>query len=220
MVSIIFEVAAIICWLRLQTLRDRAVIKRCQKAFRTKENDIDKLKEMWLGYTFNAPRTAYLKIAEEIDKIITLQEKYRPSLDINKKNLAELIFSSDSKNRTLAMLIALCAGTIALSIAGGARIDDIFIFFEGKDFLELLLTTITISAFIIFLFAILRYLLLVLLLPLEAFFYSPKNTNPKRAGILIKQLIKSHQFQKAHIKINNTKITILNSSSERLTNVP
>lgn len=207
LVILAFEVITMLCWFRLQFLRDQAVIKRCQAALSTKEENIEKLKEIWLESTLAAPKTSYLKIAEEIDKIITLQEKHRSSLAISKKHLAGLIFSNDSKNRTLAMLMGICAGTIAFSIAGGARIDDIFIFFEGVTPLELLATTVTISALIIFSFTLLRYLLLVFLLFIEVFFENTDNTdntNPRRASIFIKQLLKFHQFEKAHIRIPKT----------------
>jgi hypothetical protein len=207
---ILFEVITLLCWFKLQIIRDRVVINRIQKLLETEENDILKLKSMWFEDTLGQSNTTYLKLADDIDKLISLREKHQSnlSLSMDKKQIAELLFSSESKNRVLAMFMGICASIMGLSIAGGATINNVFEFYEKESLSALFWVAAKFSVLVILSFLVFRYILLVLLLMVELMFDKAdgmNSTSSRRASIFIDQLIALHQLEKHCASHPNTR---------------
>ena len=68
--------------------------------------------------------------------MLTLKEKYKSVFASDANSFGRLIFTSDSKNRLLAMFMGIVAALIALTISTGVNIYSIFIFFENSRSIE------------------------------------------------------------------------------------
>lgn len=203
-VGLFFEAVALGCWFRLQVLRDRVIIERCQKQFKTKSKKMPELKALWLEHTLATSKTEYLDLAEKIDKMVSLRFRHKPSLELTKKQFWELIFSSESKGRILAMFMGACAGLVGLSIAGGATIEDVFVAFRGATFWGVTVQVAVISVFLFLVLGAFRYVALMALLVVEI--ASDKidgmnSTSSRRASIFINQLVALHEIEKGRIKV-------------------
>lgn len=203
-VALLFEAVAVSCWFRLQVLRDREIIERCQNRFESKSTTILELKALWLKHTLAATRTEYLELAERIDKMVSLRSRHKPSFELTKKQFWELIFSSESKGRILAMFMGACAGLVGLSIAGGATIDDVFDAFRGATFWGVTGQIAVISVFLFLILGAFRYVALMALLVVEI--ASDKSggmnsTSSRRVSIFINQLIALHEIEKGRVKV-------------------
>lgn len=199
-IVIFFEIITLICWVKLQIIRDRVVINRIQRLLKTEVNDMVELKSMWFEATLGQSKTSYLKLAEDIDKLVSLREKHKSNLSINKKQIAELLFSSESKNRVLGMFMGICASIVGLSIAGGATINNVFEFYEKESLYNLFGLVAKFSISVMLSFLVFRYILLVFLLMVELIFDKAdgmNSTSSRRASIFINQLIALHQLEKA-----------------------
>lgn len=203
-VALFFEFVALGCWFRLQILRDRSIVERCQKQFKTKRKKIPELKELWLEHTLAAKKTEYLDLAERIDKMVSLRCRHRPSFELTKKQFWELIYSPESKGRILAMFMGTCAGLVGLSIAGGANIDYVFAAFRGATFWEVTVHIVVTSIFLFLMLCAFRYAALMTLLAVEIVSDTKdgmSSTSSRRASIFINQLVALHEIEKGRFKV-------------------
>jgi len=202
-----FEVIAIICWLRLQHLKEQKIIKKMQSKFNQSTCNLTKLKSIWFERTIGVKNTEYIDLAKNLDTFLHLKESHKSSLSITGREIGALFFSPDSKNRILAMFMGLCAVTMALCIAAGTNINTIFDLLKNESLFQLFFYTGFISALIISSFLVIRYLILLVYVGLELLIGKADGLNSKskrRVSIFINQLLMLHVIEKARIKSHQT----------------
>lgn len=103
--------------------------------------DIDTCKRKFLQVNIGRAENEYLLLAQDITKVLDLQDLLRPALSRAMSELHLYIYNPDSKQRIYALLIMLFSSIMVLSSKGGAGIDDVFAFYEGfTPFLTLLVS--------------------------------------------------------------------------------
>jgi len=198
-----FELIAILCWARLQWLRDKSVVERCQKNFGTNSESMIHLKSLWFKHTLNDNKNSYLDLALQIDKMIDLSEKHKSSFRLGKKQMIGLVFSLESKSRILAMFMGLCAAVVALSIANGARLDDLIYLFHDESLWQMSGIVFFVSIIFMFTFLVFRYILIFIAVAFENLFNLAdglNSTSKRRVSNFINQLISLHELEKARIR--------------------
>ncbi len=201
---VFFEITALLSWFRLQVLRNKEVVRRCQYLFDTNEDSISALKAKWLEVTLQIPRESYLELAEDIDRMMSLKERHKPSFSFDLKGVAELIFAAESKGRVLIMFMGVSAGFIALSIAGGATIDSIFEFYGLFTLSQTLIFIGTVSFVVMLTFQAMKYAALFCLHGIEVFVEKNdglKTASNRRAGVFINQLLLFYHLKKGRVRV-------------------
>ncbi len=99
----------------------------CQNRFL----DIDMCKRQFLRVNIGKAENEYLSLAQDINKVLELQEMLRPPLSRTLSQLHLYIYNPDSKPRINALLIMLFSSIIVLSSKEGAGIANVFAFYEG-----------------------------------------------------------------------------------------
>lgn len=204
-VVMLFEVISLICWFKLQRMRNILVIQSTNNLLKTSETDVINLKKIWIEKTLGVPRSKFIDLAADIDRLLDLRDRNKSPLSFDGKTLLSFIFTIESKNRVLAMFMGGCAAIMGLSISGGASVDDMFYFFEGATMYSILLVLIITSIFLMLTFLVIWYLLLVSATLLGSVFDRLDGLNSssnRRARIFIGQLIVLHELPKG--RVNNT----------------
>lgn len=199
----LFECVALLCWFKLQKDRAKKIIEDAKRSLNTKEENLTKLKRLWLEKTLGIPSTQFLELAIDIDKIINLKQKYKSPFSLTSEQLLNLIFSVESKNRVLAMFMGICAALIGLSISAGASINDLFYFYIKESTSSLLTLNFLISLFLILSYMIARYIFLVITTIFSAAINNLeglKCINNNRAKEFVNDLVILHELPKARIK--------------------
>tara|TARA_B110000196_G_C20969579_1_gene578004 strand:- start:35 stop:643 length:609 start_codon:yes stop_codon:yes gene_type:complete len=199
-----FEALALLCWFRLQVIRDKQVVESAGALMNTDETNIAKLKKMWLEKTLGTPSFRFLEIAKDIDNLLDLRERNKSPLSLDFQRFLSLIFTIESKNRVLAMFMGVCAAVIGLSISAGASVDNIFSFFEGESIGSLFIVTLIFSIFLMLTYFVFWYSLLVLSAIIGSTldrFDGLNSTSNRRARTFINQLVVLHELPKG--RVNN-----------------
>lgn len=197
-----FEIIALLCWFVMTRRRDEKAVKKCQAEFKIKSRDLGELKKIWLASTLKEPRVSYLALAKEVEEFLNILDRHRPSTELSKEFLMNLIYSKESKNRILALFMGSCAITTALSIATGANIEYVFSFFHEARLLDVFSLILTISVFLIFTALSTRYLLLIIVQIVSNVrddFKGMNSRSRRRSSSFIRQLIELHEFEKARV---------------------
>lgn len=197
-----FEVLALACWLKLQSMRDKLVVESAQMLLKTEDANVSKLKKMWLEKTLGITSSKFLELAIEIDSLLDLKDRNKSPLSLDTKKILSLIFTVESKNRVLAMFMGICAAIIGLSISAGATVENIFSFVEGETINSILLAIIIFSAFLMLTYLVSWYLLLVLVTFFGSIFDSLDGLNSssnRRARTFINQLVILHELPKGRV---------------------
>lgn len=198
-----FEVIALLCWFRLQGMRNKLVAESARALLKTNETNIAKLKTMWLEKTLGTPSSKFLEIARDIDDLLDLRERNKSPLSLDFQRFLSLIFTIESKNRVLAMFMSICAAVIGLSISAGASVDNIFSFFEGESIGSLFLFTFIFSIFLMLTYLVFWYTLLVFSAVVGSSLDrldGLNSTSNRRARTFINQLVALHELPKGHVK--------------------
>ncbi len=126
-------------FISLNFLKDKIILKRLQEKLGVQELKWQKLKYLWLQRTVDVDQHNYISLAKDLDTMFELRKKYKSNLFLSWDNIVGLIYTTDAKNRIIAMLIAISAATIALSISAGANINYVFELFHENglyDFIK------------------------------------------------------------------------------------
>lgn len=199
----IFEVIAILAWVRIQYLRDKLVISSCQKRLKTDVKSIAELKALWFERTLDYKRTDYLQVASDIDKMIQLRDKHRSSFTFGKKQILNVVFSFDSKNRILAMFMGVCAIIVALSISSGASLENIYSFYREGELMLWISFAIILSILLMIAFLVIRHVTIFFIVIFENIFNmidGESSTSRRRASNFINQLINQYELKKGRIR--------------------
>lgn len=203
-VVIAFEILVLACWLKLQGTRDKLAVESAKALLKTDENNIVKLKKIWLETTLGTPSAKFLDLAKDIDSMLELRERNKSPLALDRQRLLSLIYTMESRNRILAMFMGVCAAVIGLSISAGASVENIFSFFEGQSINSLLLVAFVFSIFLMLTYLVFWYSILVLSTAISSILEKLDGLNSssnRRARAFINQLILHHELPKG--RINN-----------------
>lgn len=198
----ILEFLFVISCFSLNDLRDKQVVSNMQRKLKTNEKRIEKLKSLWLQKTIDIEVNEYLSLATELDSMLVLRKKHSGSYLSSLVNVMPFIYSSDSKNRILALFIAASAATVSLSIAAGANINDVFLVVNelGGD---QILKYVFLAVFIIFAMVMgIKYTAWMICTALYLMSDKLKNINDVdefRVSLFIRQLLASHTLKKAKV---------------------
>lgn len=125
--ALVFEVLVLLCSFWLKEIRDKEAIETLKSyGYETKANDLNSFKCDWINRTFGVDREDYLSLANNIDQAMGLWEKNQLKLSFSKTQIGRVLFIDGTPTRIFNAILAIAAAVIALSIAGGATIDDIF----------------------------------------------------------------------------------------------
>lgn len=199
-----FEVLVLVCWHRLQSLRNQSIIERAQRLLKTDSINVHELKKVWFEKTLGIPSTEFLELALKIDQFLDLKDRNRPPLSLNRAKIFNLIFTVDSKNRVLAMFMGICAAFIGLSISAGISINDLFSQLEKENIKSLLAMVVIISFFMMLTYLVSWYLVVVLLTflsNLSGRLDGLNSTSDLKARAFINQLVKLHELPKGRVSV-------------------
>lgn len=204
--SILTEIFVLYIWSLLLKEREKIIIKKLNKLFGVSESSYYKLKKMWFVKCVSSDQTKYLEIAEKIDKTLSLKEKYKSNFSFDSKQIGLLFFKPDSKARILTMFMGVCAAIIALSLASGSSIDNVFHFYKGMTFSSIIFLDFLISIFLMFAILIMKFTLIIIhelwILFLDKM--DTKNSISKRkTRIFINQLLSFYNLPKSRIRITD-----------------
>ncbi|MFW2175673.1 hypothetical protein ACG95N_19430 [Acinetobacter guillouiae] len=207
-VSILMEILVLFIWFLLLRQREKLIIKEIQEYFQSKETKLHNLRKLWFTTCVDSDFTKYLEIAEKIDKVLNMREKYKSNFTFDAKQFGLLIFQPESKNRLLAMFMGVSAAIIGLTIATGANIYNIFDFFRDNSFWSILTLDLIFSIFIMFAIVIGKLILLILFEICVLWgdkLDKEKAISKRRSRIFINQLLFFYSLPKPKIRIKNLK---------------
>ncbi|MEG0482497.1 MAG: hypothetical protein RR569_05255 [Acinetobacter sp.] len=204
--SILMEVLVLFIGFLLVKQREKLIIKEIQIMFNSDESEFFKLRKLWFVKCVDSNFTKYLEIAEKIDKVLNMKEKYKSNFSFGSKQIGLLIFDPESKNRLLAMFMGICAAIIALTIATGVNIYNIFEFFESNSFSTIVALDLIFSVFLILAILIVKLILLIIfevtVLWLDKL-DKEKTISKRRSRIFINQLLFFYDLPKPKIRVTN-----------------
>lgn len=205
-ICIVMEIIVLICWFKLEKQREKKIIARLQILFATDENNFYELKKLWFKKCVNSNLNTYLEIAEKIDKVFVLKEKYKSVFSFDTYSFGRLIFTSDSKNRLLAMFMGGVAALIALTISTGVNIYNIFEFFHNYSLTKFTANVFVFSVFLMFLMLIIKGVILISVELLSSFgdqLDKDRATSKRRSRIFINQLLYFYDLPKPKIRVTS-----------------
>ncbi|WP_111895682.1 hypothetical protein [Acinetobacter sp. MB5] len=201
-IVLLSEVCFLIFFRALEEQRDIYLIEKYKHKYK-KVLTLREIKRKWFENTINIPFSEYASLAEKLDKYYFLEEKYSKPL-LTREKFMNYIFATDSKNRVLAMFMGVIALFTGLSIANGAKIEDLYIIFHSLNILKTFISIFVISL-IIFLFGyMVRYILLMIINLFDFLFDTTTNMNrvsKRKKEIFIAELIKFHELPKKKHKV-------------------
>lgn len=128
--TLIYIVAPEILWLvitfRVSSWKDRRFVEVTNQRLGTSFKSIAECRSHVLSSLMGVPPTEYLKIAKEIDDLLSLQRKFRKYSDLTLSELSKNIYDKDSKARLLTLTIALFSMVVALAAKSNANLETIF----------------------------------------------------------------------------------------------
>ncbi|WP_151713722.1 hypothetical protein [Acinetobacter bereziniae] len=127
---ILIEILVLFIWFLLLKQREKLIIKELQEILQSKQTKLYDLRKLWFSICVDSDSTKYLEIAEKIDKVLNMKDKYKSNFSLDAKQFGLWIFHPESKNRLLAMFMGICAAIIGLTIATGTNIYNIFNFYH------------------------------------------------------------------------------------------
>ncbi len=205
-ICIVMEIIVLISWFKLEKQREKKIISRLQILFITDENNFYELKKLWFKNCVNSNQNTYLEIAEKIDKVFVLKEKYKSVFSFDTYSFGRLIFTSDSKNRLLAMFMGGVAALIALTISTGVNINNVFEFFYNYSLTKFIANVFVFSVFLMFLMLIIKVAILISVELLSSFgdqLDKDRATSKRRSRIFINQLLYFYDLPKPKIRITS-----------------
>lgn len=175
----------------LEKQRDQEIKKKFRPIYKNNQLNLLQIKKIWFRETLAIPTHEYISLIEKIEKYHVLHSKYQKN-NVTREKIYNFIFSTDSKNRVLAMFMGLVALFTGLLISSGVNAEYIFSIFESIDILNSLLTICFISLLILgayYIFKRSSYMFLNFLdFIFDNTFYS-SNTSNRKKEIFISQLL-------------------------------
>lgn len=203
-IVVAFEVVSLLCWVRLQSIRNKKIVNMMKKELETGEENILKLKRRWIEKTLGISSSDFFSLAKDIDNMLELKQRNKSPFSFSLDQVLNLIFTSESKNRVLAMFMGICAGLVGLSISSGASINNIFSFYQNYTPELLVLISFFISVFILLTYLVFRYALLILFTALSAISGRIDGLNAisnMRTKYFVHDLVLLHELPKGRVSV-------------------
>lgn len=194
-----------IFFISLNFLKDKIILKRLQTKLGVQDHKWQKLKYLWLQRTVDVDQHNYISLAKDLDTMFDLRKKYKSNLFLSWDNVVGLIYTTDAKNRIIAMLIAISAATIALSISAGANINYVFELFHENSLYDFFKWDFLISITVMSCYFGVRLvvqMIYVALYQLSDKFKRVNQVDNLRIKLFINMLLDMHEFKKARIKVD------------------
>ncbi|MFT6976081.1 MAG: hypothetical protein ACJA0E_002084 [Bermanella sp.] len=206
-IVVAFEVISLLCWIRLQSIRNKRIVNMMQKKLETGEKNIIKLKKRWIEKTLGISSSEFFSLAKDIDSMLALKQRNKSPFSFSLDQVINLIFTSESKNRVLAMFMGICAGLVGLSISSGASIHNTFSFYKNYSPESLILISFFISIFILLTYLVFRYALLILFTALSAIsgrFDGLNAISNMRTKYFVHDLVFLHELPKGRGRVQHS----------------
>lgn len=204
-------IGTMVCWFMVLVERESVVIRRCQILLNTEEKSLQALKVMWLKKYLPYKPSQYLELAEKVDKVVSLREKYKEINGFSFKEISAYIFTRESKPRLLAMFLMLCATVATLSVKEGATLTSIFEFYGSAKKEELLTIFIYTPVILLIGYIEVKFSILALGRLIERVLERLNGKHAysiRRTRIFINALLVSFSFEKPKLKL-----TIVNTEA-------
>lgn len=153
---LITEVLTLYLFFTLEKQRNERAKIKYQKIYKNENLTLLQVKKKWFSETLVIPNNEYITLIESIEKFYLIQSNYQGG-SLNREKIYNFIFSTDSKNRVIAMFMGLVALFTALLISTGVNVEYIFDIFKSIYIFESLFYVGFISIFLFGVFYILKY---------------------------------------------------------------
>lgn len=207
---IFFEALSIYLSIAIEKQRNERIKKKFRLLFKNKELTLFQIKRIWFRQALDLKPYEYINLIEKIEKYSSIQSRYEGKY-INREKIYNFIFSSDSKNRVLAMFMGLVALFTGLLISTGINAEIIFELFKSIDVFKSILAIGFISLIIFGAFYIFKYSMYMILNFIE--FISDNTVNKlkfskRKKEIFIAQLLQLSELpkhrKKVYAQLNNS----------------
>lgn len=207
---IFFEALSIYLSIAIEKQRNERIKKKFRLLFKNKELTLFQIKRIWFRQALDLKPYEYINLIEKIEKYSSIQSRYEGKY-INREKIYNFIFSSDSKNRVLAMFMGLVALFTGLLISTGINAEIIFELFKSIDVFKSILAIGFISLIIFGAFYIFKYSMYMILNFIE--FISDNTVNKlkfskRKKEMFIAQLLQLSELpkhrKKVYAQLNNS----------------
>lgn len=123
------EVFALYLFYAVEKQRNEIVKQKFRHLYKNDQLTLLQIKKRWFREALAIPNHEYINLIEKIEKYYLIQSKYKGG-KVNREKIYNFIFSTDSKNRVIAMFMGLVALFTALMISAGVNVDYIFEIFQ------------------------------------------------------------------------------------------
>lgn len=202
-IMLITEVLTLYLFFTLEKQRNERAKIKYQKIYKNENLTLLQVKKKWFSETLVIPNNEYITLIESIEKFYLIQSNYQGG-SLNREKIYNFIFSTDSKNRVIAMFMGLVALFTALLISTGVNVEYIFDIFKSIYIFESLFYVGFISIFLFGVFSILKYTFFMIVSSLDFIFDNFSNINnisKRKKEIFIKQLLQFAEFPKRRQRV-------------------
>lgn len=133
------EVIWLLITFRIQTLKERRLVEETNRRLGTSFESPSECRRHVLAAAVAAPPSEFLRVAKEIDELMSLKRRFRKYSDLSWAELGRKIYDRDSKARLLTLMIALVSITVALAAKSDATLETLFEVYSERAARELLL---------------------------------------------------------------------------------
>ena len=198
------EVFVLYLFNTVELQRNEIVKLKFQKIYKNKNLSLFQIKKKWFRDILPLSSDEYLALVEKLEKYYVTQSKYSGK-KFSREKFFDFIFSTDSKNRVLAMFMGLVALFTAMLISSGVNIEYIFGIFESIEILKSLLIILVISLSLFGFFYILKYTVFMLVSIFDFIFdnsFNKKHVSRRKREIFITQLLQLAELPKHKKKVH------------------
>ena len=197
-IMVLAEVFTFYLFHGIEKQRNKIVKEKFRKLYKNDQLSLKQIKKRWLREALAIPNHEYIYLIEKIEKYYLTQSNYK-GIHLTREKIYNFIFSTDSKNRVLAMFMGLVALFTALLISTGINIENIFAIFQSIHIFKSLLFIGFISICLFGAFYIVKYTIFMTISLLEFIFDNSLNRNKiskRKKELFIAQLLQFAEFPK------------------------
>lgn len=187
----------------LKKQRNKKVKSKFMALYNNNNLSLHQIKKKWFSDALAIPNYEYLNLIEKIEKYDSMKSKYS-TVNISRDKVYDFIFSSDSKNRVLAMFMGSVALFTALLISNGVNVEYLFSLFQSISVIKSLVAIFFISLFIFGIVYILKYMNYMLMSCIDFILdniSSSQRVSKRKQEILILQLLDIAELPKQKKKM-------------------
>lgn len=187
----------------LKKQRNKKVKSKFMALYNNNNLSLHQIKKKWFSDALAIPNYEYLNLIEKIEKYDSMKSKYS-TVNISRDKVYDFIFSSDSKNRVLAMFMGSVALFTALLISNGVNVEYLFSLFQSISVIKSLVAIFFISLFIFGIVYILKYMNYMLMSCIDFILdniSSSQRVSKRKQEILILQLLDLAELPKQKKKM-------------------